>query len=78
MHNRILAVDEEPDLEILISQQVHKSSRSEELSFLYAHNGVAAFAKLSAVHCLDAMQTASNGRLWTAALSKPSIPNGSY
>ena len=59
MHQWILGVDEEPDLEILISQQFHKRSRSEELSFLYAHNGVA--AAISKPSILNRSYTAKSG-----------------
>lgn len=78
MYNRILVVDDEPDLEVLIPQRFRKRIRAAKLSFLFASNGEEALAKLPAAPCLDAVRTASTGHLWTAALSKPSIPNRSY
>lgn len=46
MAYRILVVDDEPDLETLITQRFRKRIRSEELSFVFAGNGEEALAKL--------------------------------
>ena len=43
---KILVVDDEPDLELLISQKFRKKVRSNEFDFTFAHNGVEALAKL--------------------------------
>ncbi|WP_293134927.1 EAL domain-containing protein [Okeania sp. SIO3I5] len=39
---KILVVDDEPDLELLISQKFRKRIKQEELEFVFAHNGVEA------------------------------------
>lgn len=44
---KILVVDDEPDLELLISQKFRKKVRNNEFDFTFAHNGVDALAKLS-------------------------------
>ncbi len=44
--HRILVVDDEPDLESLISQRFRKRIRTEELSFVFAGHGEEALAKL--------------------------------
>jgi sigma-B regulation protein RsbU (phosphoserine phosphatase) len=46
MPPRILVVDDEPDLEILIKQRFRKQIREDELSFEFAQNGVQALRKL--------------------------------
>ena len=43
----ILVVDDEPDLELLISQKFRKKVRNNEFNFTFAHNGVEALAKLA-------------------------------
>ena len=43
---KILVVDDEPDLELLISQKFRKKVRSNEFDFTFAHNGLEALAKL--------------------------------
>jgi len=42
----ILVVDDEPDLELLISQKFRKKVRNNEFNFTFAHNGVDALTKL--------------------------------
>lgn len=39
---KILVVDDEPDLELLISQKFRKKVREKELHFIFAHNGLEA------------------------------------
>ncbi len=46
MPNRILVVDDEPDLELLIRQKFRKRIQSRELEFVFAGNGVQALDKL--------------------------------
>lgn len=60
MHNRILVVDDEPDLEILITQRFRKRIRAEELSFLFASNGEEALAQLQSDHHVDVVLTDIN------------------
>jgi sigma-B regulation protein RsbU (phosphoserine phosphatase) len=42
----ILVVDDEPDLELLISQKFRKKVRNNEFNFTFAHNGLDALAKI--------------------------------
>lgn len=42
----ILCVDDEPDMELLITQQFRKQIRNNEYQFVFAHNGIEALAKL--------------------------------
>jgi len=58
--HRILVVDDEPDLETLISQRFRKRIRSEELSFVFASNGDEALAKIAAHGNLDVVLTDIN------------------
>ncbi len=46
MSNKILIVDDEPDLEVLMRQRFRRSIRSGEYEFLFAHNGIEALKKL--------------------------------
>ena len=39
---KILVVDDEPDLELLISQKFRKRIKQEELKFVFVHNGIEA------------------------------------
>ena len=48
MLGRILVVDDEPDLEILVSQKFRRQIRSGELSFLFAGDGEEALSMLRA------------------------------
>lgn len=43
---KILVVDDEPDLEILVRQRFRRKIREGEIGFVFAHNGVQALAKL--------------------------------
>ena len=60
MPNRILVVDDEPDLEVLITQRFRKRIRAEQLSFLFASNGEDALAKLQADSFVDVVLTDIN------------------
>jgi phosphoserine phosphatase RsbU/P len=60
MPNRILVVDDEPDLEILITQRFRKRIRGEELSFVFAGNGEEALARLQAEDHVDVVLTDIN------------------
>ena len=46
MPPKILVVDDEPDLEVLIRQRFRKQIRENELTFEFAQNGVLALQKL--------------------------------
>jgi PAS domain S-box-containing protein len=48
MPAKILVVDDEPDLEVLIRQEFRRQIRRGELEFVFAHNGLDALAKLKA------------------------------
>jgi sigma-B regulation protein RsbU (phosphoserine phosphatase) len=48
MPPRILVVDDEPDLEVLIKQKFRKQIREDDLRFEFAQNGVQALQKLDA------------------------------
>ena len=60
MPHNILVVDDEPDLEALITQRFRKRIRSSELAFQFAGNGEEALAKLQADPSLDVMFTDIN------------------
>lgn len=53
MAARIMVVDDEPDLEVLIRQKFRRHIRSGDLEFVFAHNGVDALAKLEAHPDID-------------------------
>lgn len=46
MPHKILVVDDEPDLEMLVRQRFRKAIRSGEFDFFFARNGVEALSKL--------------------------------
>jgi len=46
MSHKILVVDDEPDLEVLIKQKFRKEIRENELQFVFAQNGVQALERL--------------------------------
>jgi CheY-like chemotaxis protein len=48
MAAKIMVVDDEPDLEVLIRQKFRRQIRRGELEFVFAHNGLDALAKLKA------------------------------
>lgn len=53
MPNRILVVDDEPDLEVLIAQRFRKRVRAKELTFQFASHGEEALAKLQSDNQID-------------------------
>ena len=46
MPHKILVVDDEPDLELLIKQKFRKQIRDQELHFEFAQNGIQALERL--------------------------------
>ncbi|MEG4233886.1 response regulator [Microcoleus sp. Pol11C3] len=60
MSAKILFVDDEPDLESLISQRFRKKLRAEEWQLFFAHNGVQALEKLKEHPELDIVVTDLN------------------
>ncbi|MBW4576212.1 MAG: AAA-like domain-containing protein [Aphanothece sp. CMT-3BRIN-NPC111] len=57
MPSKILVVDDEPDLEVLICQKFRKEIRQKQLQFVFAHNGVEALSKLDAQPDIDIVLT---------------------
>jgi sigma-B regulation protein RsbU (phosphoserine phosphatase) len=57
---KILVVDDEPDLELLIRQKFRKQIRDRELEFFFAHNGVEALKMLVADRDIDVVLTDIN------------------
>ncbi len=43
---KILVVDDEPDLELLISQKFRKRIKQKKLKFVFVHNGIEALEML--------------------------------
>ncbi|MDZ7292002.1 MAG: SpoIIE family protein phosphatase [candidate division KSB1 bacterium] len=60
MPTKILVVDDEPDLELLISHHYKKRVRDNELQFSFAQNGVQALQKLQAGGEVDVVLTDIN------------------
>lgn len=60
MPHKILVVDDEPDLELLITQRFRKRIRAEELNFLFANNGAEALTRLQADSPVDVVLTDIN------------------
>ncbi len=60
MPTKILVVDDEPDLELLISQKFRKPVREGELVFVFAQNGIEALQKLEQDSELDVVLTDIN------------------
>ncbi len=60
MPTKILVVDDEPDLELLISQKFRKQVRERELLFVFAQNGVEALHKLQTETDMDVVLTDIN------------------
>jgi len=60
MPSKILVVDDEPDLELLIRQRFRKRIRSETLAFSFAHDGVEALEVLAADDDIDVVLTDIN------------------
>jgi len=60
MPHKILVVDDEPDLEILITQKFRKRIREQDLDFVFAGNGQEALAKLESNGGMDVVLTDIN------------------
>ena len=60
MNARILFVDDEPDLEALITQKFRRQLRDGGASFLFAHDGIEALAALKANSDIDLVVTDIN------------------
>ena len=60
MPAKILVVDDEPDLKLLIRQKFRKKIRRQELLFIFAQNGVDALEKLHAQPDIDMVLTDIN------------------
>jgi len=60
MPHKILVVDDEPDLEILITQKFRKRIRERDLDFVFAGNGKEALAKLESNGGMDVVLTDIN------------------
>lgn len=60
MPAKILVVDDEPDLEVLIRQKFRKKIRRQELQFIFARNGVDALETLHAQPDIDMVLTDIN------------------
>jgi phosphoserine phosphatase RsbU/P len=60
MPHRILVVDDEPDLEVLITQKFRKRIRERDLDFVFAGNGQEALAKLASNGGMDVVLTDIN------------------
>src|ERR1700690_4417044 len=52
---KILAVDDEPDFELLITQRFRRQIREQEFEFRFAHHGEEALAALAAEPDIDLM-----------------------
>ncbi len=57
---KILVVDDEPDLELLIRQKFRRQIREKELEFAFAHNGVEALEALKADRDIEMVLTDIN------------------
>lgn len=57
MPDKVLVVDDEPDLEILIRQKFRKQIREKQLQFVFALNGVEALEKLKIYPDIDVVLT---------------------
>lgn len=60
MPHKILVVDDEPDLELLITQRFRRRIRAEELTFHFASNGEEALTKLQKENLVDVVLTDIN------------------
>lgn len=59
-HPKLLVVDDEPDLELLIRQKFRRQIRADELRFVFARNGVEALQKLRDETDIDLVLTDIN------------------
>jgi sigma-B regulation protein RsbU (phosphoserine phosphatase) len=60
MISRIMVVDDEPDLEVLITQKYRRKIRNNELEFVFARNGIDALNKLQGNGDIDIVLTDIN------------------
>ncbi len=60
MLTRIMVVDDEPDLELLITQKYRKQIRNNEISFVFAEDGIDALEKLDQDSEIDMILTDIN------------------
>ena len=60
MHAKLLVVDDEPDLELLIRQKFRRQIRADELRFVFARNGIEALQKLQDETDIDLVLTDIN------------------
>ncbi|MGK7921954.1 MAG: EAL domain-containing protein [Trichodesmium sp.] len=60
MFAKILVVDDEPDLELLISQKFRKKIKHKELEFIFVHNGIEALEKVESEPDIDLIFTDIN------------------
>src|ERR1700686_3173405 len=60
MPNQILVVDDEPDLEALITKPFRKRIRNKELSFQFAGNGEEALTRIQSHGSIDVVLTDIN------------------
>jgi adenylate cyclase len=60
MNARILVVDDEPDLELLIQQKLRHQIREGVVSFLFARDGMDALAQLQSNGAIDMVITDIN------------------
>jgi sigma-B regulation protein RsbU (phosphoserine phosphatase) len=60
MHAKLLVVDDEPDLELLIRQKFRRQIRNDELRFVFARNGLEALQKLQEESDIDLVLTDIN------------------
>jgi len=57
---RILVVDDEPDLELLINQKFRKEIKQGEYNFIFAGNGIEALKKLNEDNSIELVLTDIN------------------
>jgi sigma-B regulation protein RsbU (phosphoserine phosphatase) len=60
MPSRILVVDDEPDLELLVQQKFRKKIKEREFEFVFAQNGIDALKKLNSDGKIDLVLTDIN------------------
>jgi phosphoserine phosphatase RsbU/P len=60
MRTRIMVVDDEPDLELLITQKYRKQIRNDEMAFVFAEDGLDALNKLDQDDDIDMILTDIN------------------
>jgi CheY-like chemotaxis protein len=65
MPAKILVVDDEPDLELLVRQKFRHRIRSGELAFVFARDGEEALTILAAEPDIDIVLSDSTCRGWT-------------